>query len=66
MDIDQFESLMLHFLLSALIIFMGFIIWGLAKHSKVGRLGTLVLFSVLGFGILGFVLKEIIIYFIHV
>lgn len=43
--------------LGAMIAFMLFIIWDLAKQSKAGRLGTFVLFFVLAFGMLGFVAK---------
>jgi hypothetical protein len=39
---------------------MLFIIWKVAKDSKAGRLGTFILFFVLAFGILGFVLKQVI------
>jgi len=44
----------------ALILFMLFIIGQLAYSSKVGRLGTFVLFFVLAFGMLGFVAKFVI------
>ena len=46
--------------LGAFMLFMLFIIWGLARESKAGRLGTFVLFFVLSFGMLGFVAKQII------
>ena len=36
------------------------IIWNLARESKAGRFGTFILFFVLAFGILGFVLKQVI------
>ena len=39
---------------------MLFIIWKVAKDSKAGRFGTFILFFVLAFGILGFVLKQVI------
>ena len=42
-----------------LVVFMFFIIWDLAKKSKAGRLGTFVLFGVLGLAIMVFVFKEI-------
>ena len=41
-------------------LYMLFIIWNLARESKAGRMGTFVLFLVLGFGMLGFVAKGII------
>lgn len=40
--------------------YMLFIVWNLAKESKAGRTGTILLFFVLGFGMLGFVAKTII------
>ncbi len=42
------------------IAFMVFIIVQLARESKAGKFGTLVLLGVLGFGILGFVAKNVI------
>jgi hypothetical protein len=45
--------------LSAFMLFMLFIIWDLAKQSKAGRFGTFILFFALAFGILGFVLKQV-------
>lgn len=41
-------------------LYMLFIVWNLAKESKAGRTGTIVLFFVLGFGMLGFIAKTII------
>lgn len=40
--------------------YMLFIVWNLAKESKAGKVGTIVLFFVLGFGMLGFIAKSII------
>jgi len=40
-------------------LFIVFIIWDLAKKSQAGRLGTFVLFFVLAFGILGFIIKQV-------
>ncbi len=48
---------------TALIVYMLFIIWNLAKTSKAGRFGTFVLFFVLAFGMLGFIAKSIIQWF---
>ncbi|MBM5575042.1 MULTISPECIES: DUF2788 domain-containing protein [Deefgea] len=59
MDEEQFTTLSVTILCSALIIYMGFIIYNLAKESKAGKYGTIVLFFVLGFGMLGFIAKEI-------
>jgi hypothetical protein len=44
-----------------LIACMIFIVWDLAKKSKSGKFGTLILFLALGLGLLGFVIKTIIV-----
>ena len=44
---------------------MLFIIWNLAKESKAGRLGTFILFFVLSFGMLGFIVKTVLQYFME-
>ncbi|MEM6581961.1 MAG: DUF2788 domain-containing protein [Pseudomonadota bacterium] len=41
----------------ALILFMIFIIGDLAKRSKAGKFGTLILYIALAMGILGFLIK---------
>lgn len=47
--------------ISALIGYMGFIMWDLAKESKAGKFGTLMIFVVLGLGVLGFIIKTIVV-----
>ncbi len=42
------------------ILLMLFIIYSVARESKAGRFGTFVLFFVLAFGIFGFVMKQLI------
>ncbi|MFS0824883.1 DUF2788 domain-containing protein [Pseudomonas phoenicis] len=59
MDPAVFEAWMMIGLVSALVGFMGFIVWDLAKKSKAGRLGTLILFFVLGLGVMAFVVKTV-------
>jgi Protein of unknown function (DUF2788) len=44
----------------ALILFMIFIVWDLAKSSNAGRFGTLILYIGLAMGIAGFLMKFII------
>jgi hypothetical protein len=39
--------------------YMGFIIYNLAKESKAGKYGTMVLFFALGLGMVGFIAKTI-------
>ena len=54
----------LTFGVAAFIGYMFFIIWQLARESKAGRFGTFVLFLVLGFGMIGFIAKGVIKWFI--
>ena len=42
------------------ILLMLFIIYSVARESRAGRFGTFVLFFVLAFGIFGFVMKQLI------
>ncbi len=44
----------------ALILFMVFIVWDLARSSNAGRFGTLILYIGLAMGIVGFLIKVII------
>jgi hypothetical protein len=43
---------------------MLFIVFNLARDAKAGKFGTFVLFLVLGFGMLGFVAKQVIKWFL--
>lgn len=61
MDYQQFEAIAMPVLLLALVAFMGFIVWDLAKKSQAGRWGTAVLFFALGLGVAAFVIKEVVI-----
>jgi hypothetical protein len=61
MDPQVFEDWMMYILVSGLVLFMAFIVWDLAKKSNAGRYGTLVLFFALGLGVLGFVIKTVVI-----
>jgi Protein of unknown function (DUF2788) len=49
---------------TAFVGYMFFIIWQLARESKAGPFGTFVLFLVLGFGMIGFIAKGAIKWFI--
>jgi hypothetical protein len=49
---------------SAFMLYMVFIILQLARESKAGRFGTFVLFLALGVGLIGFVAKGLIKFFI--
>lgn len=44
----------------ALILFMIFIVWDLAKRSNAGKFGTLILYIGLAMGIVGFLIKVVI------
>lgn len=61
MDYQQFEAIAMPLMIFALVAFMGYIVWDLAKKSKAGRYGTMVLFFTLGLGVVAFVIKEIVI-----
>ena len=49
----------------ALILFMLFIVWDLAKGSNAGRFGTLILYIGLAMGIAGFLVKVVITYLLE-
>lgn len=57
---QQIASFGLTFGLAGFMVYMLFIVWNLARESKAGRTGTIVLFFVLGFGMLGFIAKSVI------
>ena len=65
MDPAVFEEWMMTILVTVLVGFMGFIVWDLAKKSKAGRFGTLILFFVLGLGIMAFVIKSVVIAYLE-
>jgi hypothetical protein len=48
------------------ILYMVFIIVQLARESKAGKFGTFVLFLVLGFGLLGFLAKNVIAWLLNI
>lgn len=56
----QIASFGMTFGVGGFMLYMLFIVWNLARESKAGRTGTLVLFFVLGFGMLGFIAKAVI------
>ncbi|MDR5865714.1 DUF2788 domain-containing protein [Halomonas koreensis] len=55
-----FETWVTPLMIGGLMLFMSFIIWDLAKQSRAGRFGTLMLFVVLGAGMLGYLFKVVI------
>lgn len=46
-------------LIPAVILFLMFIIWDLAKQSKAGKVGTFALFLALSVGFIGYLIKVI-------
>lgn len=62
---QQISEFGLTFGLGAFMVFMLFIIGNLARQSGAGRLGTFVLFFVLAFGMLGFIAKNVLVYFLE-
>lgn len=61
MSIEQFENWSLYICVGGLIGFMIFIVWDLAKKSKAGKFGTFILFFALGLGLLGFIIKTVLV-----
>jgi formate hydrogenlyase subunit 3/multisubunit Na+/H+ antiporter MnhD subunit len=58
---EQFTNWSLAIGIGGLVLFMGFIMWDLAKKSNAGKFGTFVLFLALGLGLLGFLVKTILV-----
>ena len=50
---------MLKTLLTGLILFMAFIVYDLSKRSRAGKFGTFILFGALFLGVLGFLIKGV-------
>ena len=63
-DEEQIAWFGMTFGVGAFMLYMVFIILQLARESKAGRFGTFVLFLGLGVGLLGFIAKGIIKWFI--
>ena len=51
--------------IGALVLFMVFIIWDLAKRSNAGKFGTMILYLALALGVFGFLIKTIITYLLE-
>lgn len=58
---EQFTSGSLYVFVGGLIAFMIFIVWDLAKKSQAGKFGTFILFLALGLGLLGFIIKTVLV-----
>jgi hypothetical protein len=57
---QQIATFGLTFGITGFMLYMLFIVYKLSRESKAGTKGTLVLFFVLGFGMLGFAAKSVI------
>lgn len=62
MRLAEFEAIALNLGLVVFALFIFFIIYDLAKQSKAGKFGTLILFLSLGLGLGVFLLKELIVF----
>jgi hypothetical protein len=60
---EQIAQFGLTFGVGAFMLYMFFIIFQLARESKAGKFGTFVLFLALGVGLVGFIAKGLIKYF---
>ena len=61
MTIEQFEEWSLIIGVGGLVLFMAFIVWKLGRESRAGKLGMFVLFLALALGLLGFVIKLVLV-----
>ncbi|MFT5708420.1 MAG: hypothetical protein ACI9ES_002722 [Oceanospirillaceae bacterium] len=61
MRLAEIESILLNIGILGLACFVFFIIYDLAKKSKAGKFGTIILFAVLGLGLGAFLVKTIIV-----
>jgi hypothetical protein len=61
MTIEQFEEWSLIIGLGGLILLMVFIVWNLGRESRAGKFGMFVLFLALALGLLGFVIKLVLV-----
>ncbi len=61
MTIEQFEEWSLIIGVGGLVLFMVFIVWNLGRESKAGKFGMFVLFLALALGLLGFVIKLVLV-----
>ncbi len=60
MSFEEIEAIATTLGICTLIAFMAFIIWDLAKNENAGKFGTFILFTTLGLGMFGFMIKIVI------
>lgn len=63
MNAEQFEVVAMNIGVTVLILFMFFIIYDLGKRSKAGKFGMFILFFALGLGMVGFLIKTVLVEF---
>lgn len=61
MNAAQFEAISMNIGIAVLILFMFFIIYDLGKRSKAGKFGMFILFFALGLGVVGFLIKTVLV-----
>jgi len=61
MSVETFETWSLTIGIGALILYMAYIVWDLAKRSEAGKFGTTILFAALGMGAAGFIIKAVLV-----
>jgi hypothetical protein len=65
MTTEQFETWSLYIGVGVLIFFMFFIIYDLGKKSDAGKFGNFILFLALGLGMVGFLVKVFLQYYME-
>ena len=61
MSEQEFVSIALPVCLAGLILYMMYIMYKLARESRAGKFGTMIIFIALGLGIFGFIAKEVLV-----
>lgn len=61
MNIEQFEEWSLYVGVGGLLLLMVFIVWSLGRESKAGKFGMFVLFLALALGLVGFIVKLVLV-----
>lgn len=65
MTTEQFEAWSMYIGVGVLIFFMFFIIYDLGKKSEAGKFGNFILFLALGLGMVGFLIKVVLQYYME-
>ena len=65
-NMQLFEDISLFIGIGALVLGMAWIVWDLARRSNAGRFGTIMLFTALGLGVLGFLIKTVLVEMINI